>query len=98
MVAMSSSLIGVHGLVFTGEFDPEGIRRTVGQARAAGFDLVEFPLMEPVSFDAAAARAALEAEGMSVTASLGLPQEADISSDDPDVVAAGARLLDVALD
>lgn len=95
---MPTSPIGVHGLVFTGDFDAEGIRRTVGQARTAGFDLVEFPLMEPESFDAATARTALEAEGMRVTASLGLPQEADVSSDDPEVVAAGARLLDVALD
>ncbi len=95
---MSESPIGVHGLVFTGDFDAEGIRRTVGSARAAGFDLVEFPLMEPTTFDAGVARAALEAEGMRVTASLGLPEHADVSSDDAEVVAAGVRLLDVALD
>jgi D-psicose/D-tagatose/L-ribulose 3-epimerase len=97
-VPVTSSLIGVHGLVFTGDFDEEGIRTTVGRAREAGFDLVEFPLMDPGSFDAAVARSALEAEDMRVTASLGLPQEADISSDDPGVVAAGVRLLDTALD
>jgi D-psicose/D-tagatose/L-ribulose 3-epimerase len=32
------------------------------------------------------------------TASLGLPAEADVSSDDPSIVAAGQRLLDMALD
>lgn len=92
------SLIGCHALVFTGEFDKAGIESSVHRARAAGFDLVEFPLMEPTTFDSAAALRALEAEGMKTTASLGLPQEADVSSDDPKVVAAGQELLEVALE
>ena len=92
------SLIGCHALVFTGEFDARGIASSVQRARAAGFDLIEFPLMEPDSFDSATARRAAEAEGLHITASLGLPAEADVSSDDPSTVAAGQRLLDTALD
>jgi D-psicose/D-tagatose/L-ribulose 3-epimerase len=92
------SLIGCHALVFTGEFDAAGIESSVQRARAAGFDLIEFPLMEPTTFDSRRARQALDAEGLQVTASLGLPQEADVSSDDPAVVAAGRQLLEVALD
>jgi D-psicose/D-tagatose/L-ribulose 3-epimerase len=92
------SLIGCHALVFTGEFDARGIASSVQRARAAGFDLIEFPLMEPDSFDSATARRAAEAEGLHITASLGLPAEADVSSDDPSIVAAGQRLLDTALD
>jgi len=93
-----SSLIGCHALVFTGEFDVAGIEGSVRRARRAGFDLIEFPLMEPTTFNSAAARRVLDAEGLHVTASLGLPYEADVSSDDPKVVAAGQRLLEVALD
>jgi D-psicose/D-tagatose/L-ribulose 3-epimerase len=92
------SLIGCHALVFTGEFDARGIASSVQRARAAGFDLIEFPLMEPDSFDSATARRAAEAEGLHITVSLGLPAEADVSSDDPSIVAAGQRLLDTALD
>ena len=92
------SLIGCHALVFTGEFDARGIASSVQRARAAGFDLIEFPLMEPDSFDSATARRTAEAEGLHITASLGLPAEADVSSDDPSIVAAGHRLLDTALD
>src|SRR3954451_22728254 len=92
------SLIGCHALVFTGEFDTAGIESSVRRAKAAGFDLIEFPLMEPTTFDSDRARRALEATGLQVTASLGLPQEADISSDDPAVVRAGRELLAVALD
>ena len=92
------SMIGCHALVFTGEFDTRGITSSVQRARAAGFDLIEFPLMEPDTFDSATARRSAEAEGLHTTASLGLPLEADISSDDPSVVAAGRRLLNAALD
>ena len=61
-----SSLIGCHALVFTGEFDVAGIEGSVQRARRAGFDLIEFPLMEPTTFDSAAARRVLDAEGLHV--------------------------------
>src|SRR3954454_7396774 len=92
------SLIGCHALVFTGEFDAAGIESSVQRARAAGFDLIEFPLMEPSTFDSGRARRALEAEGLHATASLGLPQEADVSRDDAAVVPACRERLEVALD
>jgi D-psicose/D-tagatose/L-ribulose 3-epimerase len=93
-----SSLVGCHALVFTGEFDSAGIESSVQRAGRAGFDLIEFPLMEPATFDSGTARRVVEAEGLHASASLGLPLDADISSDDPSVVAAGRRLLDIALD
>ena len=92
------SMIGCLALVFTGEFDTRGIASSVQRARAAGFDLIEFPLMEPDTFDSETARRSAEEEGLHTTASLGLPLEADISSDDPSIAAAGLRLLNVALD
>ena len=92
------SMIGCHALVFTGEFDTRGIASSVQRARAAGFDLIEFPLMEPDTFDSETARRSAEEEGLHTTASLGLPLEADISSDDSSIAAAGLRLLNVALD
>jgi D-psicose/D-tagatose/L-ribulose 3-epimerase len=84
--------------VFTGEFDTAGIEQSAKRAAQAGFDLIEYPLMDPFSFDAAAARRAVEGEGLQVTASLGLPVDADVSSEDPAIVAAGAALLDAALE
>ena len=93
-----TSPIGCHALVFTGEFDPAGIETSVRRAAQAGFDLIEFPLMDPFSFDSSAARRALDAEGLQVSASLGLHAGADVSSDDPAVVDAGRQLLEAALD
>ena len=85
--------IGCHGLVWTGNYDPDGIRLAVRKTKEAGFDLIEFPLMDPFSFDVDAAKEALDAYGITATGSLGLDQATDISSDDPRAVEAGEALL-----
>ncbi|MDR2999003.1 MAG: sugar phosphate isomerase/epimerase [Microbacterium sp.] len=90
--------IGCHGLVWTGTFDAEGIRRAVEKTAQAGFDLIEFPLMDPFSFDVTAAKDALAEHGLAVSASLGLSEATDITSADPAVVAAGEALLIRAVD
>lgn len=90
--------IGCHGLVWTGTFDAEGIRLAVEKTAQAGFDLIEFPLMDPFSFDVAAAKDALAQHGLAVSASLGLSEATDITSADPAVVAAGESLVIRAVD
>ena len=90
--------IGAHGLVFTGTFDEPGLRRAIEGVRTAGFDLVEIPLMDPESFDSTLARQLLDDNNVAVTASLGLTDATDLSSDDPAVVAAGENVLIRCLD
>jgi D-psicose/D-tagatose/L-ribulose 3-epimerase len=90
--------IGVHGLVFTGQFDQEGVATAVAGAQSAGFDLLEIPLMNPATFDSLAARKVLDGSGLSVSASLGLTAQTDISSTDPHAVAAGKDTLMRCLD
>ncbi|MCP9000327.1 sugar phosphate isomerase/epimerase [Pseudarthrobacter sp. RMG13] len=90
--------IGCHGLVWTGRFDAEGIRYSVQKTREAGFDLVEFPLMDPFSFDVQTAKSALAEHGLAASASLGLSDATDVSSEDPAVVKAGEELLNRAVD
>lgn len=90
--------IGCHGLVWTGTFDAAGIERAVRKTAEAGFDLIEFPLMDPFAFDVGAARRALDEHGLAVSASLGLSDATDVTSDDPAVVAAGEALLMRAVD
>lgn len=90
--------IGCHGLVWTGDFDAAGIQHAVAQTRRAGFDLIEFPLMDPETFDARTAREALEEHSILATGSLGLSDETDISSEDPARVRAGEDLLHRAVD
>ncbi len=90
--------IGVHGLVFTGEFDARGIERAITGAARAGFDLVEFPVFDPGDWDVETTRALLAEHGLQATASLGLPEDRNISSDDPVVVAAGEAFLKEVVD
>lgn len=90
--------IGCHGLVWTGRFDAEGIRLSVEKTKQAGFDLIEFPLMDPFAFDVTAAKSALAEHELAVSASLGLSEATDITSADPAVVAAGEELLLRAVD
>ena len=90
--------LGVHALVFTGGTSPDQVRQAVDSAAAAGYDLLELALMDPDGVDVAAARKAVEGAGIAVTGSLGLAPATDVSSEDPDRVAAGERLLGSALD
>ena len=90
--------LGVHALVFTGGTSREQVRAAVDAAAAAGYDLLELALLDPGNVDVAAARDAVEGAGIAVTGSLGLAPATDVSSEDPDAVAAGERLLFSALD
>lgn len=90
--------IGCHGLVWTGTFDADGIRLSVEKTKEAGFDLIEFPLMDPFAFDVEAARQALAQHDLAVSASLGLSAHTDVTSADPETVARGEALLIQAVD
>lgn len=90
--------VGVHGLVFTGAFDEVGLVRAASGTRAAGFDLLELPLMDPFAFDGAAVRRIIDDHDLAVSASLGLDGAHDVSSEDDATVARGEELLRHAVD
>lgn len=90
--------IGCHGLVWTGRFDADGIRLSTEKTKAAGFDLIEFPLMDQDLLRHGLASSALAEWDLAVSASLGLSEATDVTSADPDVVAAGEALLIRAVD
>ena len=85
--------IGCHASVWTGEFDDAGLRLAIDKTSAAGFDLIEIPLMDPDKADPVAVRQMLDGAGLAATASLGLSEHSDISSEDPEIMAAGEALL-----
>jgi D-psicose/D-tagatose/L-ribulose 3-epimerase len=65
----------------------------VAEAKAAGYDILELSLPGAKNLDTAAAKSVLEDAGLDIVCSRGLAFDADISSDDPSVVARGAKLL-----
>lgn len=91
-------LIGAHALVFSGSFEQAGLTHAIEKTRQAGFDLIEIPLMDPYHFDRMLAARLLRENDLAVSASLGLNESTDLTSEDPAVVAAGERLLEECLD
>jgi D-psicose/D-tagatose/L-ribulose 3-epimerase len=85
--------LGIHALVLEREWDTDAAVRAVRRAAAVGYDLVELPMFDPEQLDLVAVRAALDETGLAVNCSLGLPFDADISSANPEIAAAGERLL-----
>ncbi|QCR20347.1 sugar phosphate isomerase/epimerase family protein [Agrococcus sp. SGAir0287] len=89
--------IGVHGLVFTGEFDESGLVTAIRGAQQAGYDLLELPLMDPYAFDGALVRRILDDHGIAMHASLGLSADTDLAGT-AEQSRAGEALLERALD
>jgi D-psicose/D-tagatose/L-ribulose 3-epimerase len=74
------------------------LTHAIEKTRQAGFDLIEIPLMDPYHFDRMLAARLLRENDLAVSASLGLNESTDLTSEDPAVVAAGERLLEECLD
>jgi|SRR3954447_7045087 D-psicose/D-tagatose/L-ribulose 3-epimerase len=91
-------MIGCHGLVWTGTFDEPSFAGAVDRTLRAGFDLLEIPLLDPYGFDVAGAQRALARQPVTIAASLGLGDDSDISSGEPEKVQAGEQLLGKALE
>src|SRR5437867_2873676 len=89
--------VGVHALVWVGGWSEAECRKAIENSRAAGYDLIEIPVLDPLAIDVAMTRKALEDTGLNATCSLGLSLDTDISSSDPEVVTRGERLLHDAL-
>ncbi|MGI9086031.1 MAG: sugar phosphate isomerase/epimerase family protein [Aeromicrobium sp.] len=90
--------VGCHGSIWTGSFDVDGVRLAVSKTREAGFDLIEIPLMDPEGLDVEATREVLDEYDLAATASLGLRDDIDISSEDPEIVANGEAHLGTCLE
>jgi D-psicose/D-tagatose/L-ribulose 3-epimerase len=89
--------LGIHALVWTGGWSEPEARHAIAESAAAGFDLIEIPVLDPASVDTHMTRRLLDEYGLEAACSLGLRFDADISSADPEVVRRGRELLDGAL-
>jgi len=96
--AVLPNSMGAHALVWIGGLTEAEVRRAAEGAARSGYGVLEVPLLDPGSVDPAMIRRVLEEHGLVASASLGLPFDADVSSEDPEVVARGEHKLEVALD
>ncbi|WP_202813422.1 sugar phosphate isomerase/epimerase family protein [Pantoea sp. A4] len=89
--------VGVHALVWAGDLTPKSVARIVTESKRAGYDFIELSLHDLTDFDQDGLRELLVAEKMGVSCSRGLAFDADVSSEDPVVVARGVQLLEESL-
>ncbi|GAA1910415.1 sugar phosphate isomerase/epimerase family protein [Nocardioides marmoribigeumensis] len=90
--------LGLHALVWVGDWTPRSAEHAISSTAALGFDLIEVPLLDPSTVDGAMTRRLLDEHGLGAACSLGLDPSADVSSEDPAVVARGRDLLGQAVD
>jgi D-psicose/D-tagatose/L-ribulose 3-epimerase len=90
--------LGVHALVWVGDWSDKSAQFAVESTKEVGFDLIELALLDPSATDIAMTKQLLDDNGLGVTASLGLDDDADVSSEDPAVVARGRDRLAAALE
>ena len=67
---------GAHAFVWVADWTTESGSTAIQQAAATGFDFIEIPMLDPASFDAAAAKLTLIDNGIGATCSLVLPKDA----------------------
>ena len=97
-VVVVENQIGIHALVLEREWSTEAAVRAVGTAASIGYDVLELPVFDPALLETAHVRRAAEKRGLTLTCSLGLPFDADVSSADAAVAARGERLLAEVID
>jgi len=90
--------VGIHAMVWKAEFDHPSLRHCIELAARTGYDFLELPLMQPEAVDGRYALKTAQQEGVSLTASLGLPPHKDVSSVDPGIRRAGVEHLMRAVD
>lgn len=90
--------LGIHALVWAGDLSPSSTRHVIEKTRQAGYDLLELSLHGPRLMDLALTRDLLQEHALAVSCSRGLTFAADVSSEDPAVVAQGIALLEEGID
>ena len=85
--------LGIHAFVWTAAASQQDLEMAIERTRELGYDLLEFPRLDPAKFDIAALGRRVAASGLRATLSMGLPVPCDVSSEDADTVRRGEARL-----
>jgi D-psicose/D-tagatose/L-ribulose 3-epimerase len=89
--------IGIHAFVWTGGSTRAEIERAIAQSAELGYRLIEFPRLDPAQVDIGWLARRLQDAGLEVVVTMGLPFSGDISSEDPDAIGRGEKILEAAV-
>lgn len=85
--------LGLHANVWVAGWSEEEADFAISKTAETGFDLIEIPALDASVLRPDETRKKLDAAGIGCTLSLGLNAKSDISSEDPECVAAGEKQL-----
>jgi D-psicose/D-tagatose/L-ribulose 3-epimerase len=85
--------LGIHSFVWTGSSVQKDLEAAINVSHDLGYELIEFPRLNPKAFDVASLARLLQSRHMGVAVTMGLPPDGDISSEDPAKIARGEALL-----
>jgi D-psicose/D-tagatose/L-ribulose 3-epimerase len=85
--------LGIHSFVWTGGQTQDGLEMALEKSAACGYRTIEFAYLRPEKFDLDRLARLAQSLDVEIGVTMGLPREADISSQDEAVVRRGEELL-----
>ena len=85
--------LGIHSFVWTGGETQEGLETALDRSAECDYRLIEFAYLRPEKFDLDRLAKKAQALDIQIAVTMGLPLNADVSSEDPAIVKAGEQLL-----
>ena len=89
--------LGIHTYVWTAASKQQDLEMAMERTSELGYDLLEFPRLDPRKFDIAALGRRRGELGLKAAVSMGLPVDGDVSSEDPAIVRRGEAMLEEAV-
>jgi D-psicose/D-tagatose/L-ribulose 3-epimerase len=85
--------LGIHSFVWTGGQTQDGLEMALERSAACGYRTIEFAYLRPEKFDLDRLARRAQSLDIEIGVTMGLPRDADISSQDEAVVRRGEELL-----
>lgn len=85
--------LGIHSFVWTDGATEQSLISAMEQSAACGYQLIELAYLKPEKFDLDRLAQRARSLGLDIAVTMGLPLEADVSSEDKDAVARGEAIL-----
>ena len=85
--------LGIHSFVWTGGGTQGELETALAKSAECGYRLIEFAYLRPEKFDLGQLAKKAQSLDVEIAVTMGLPLEADVSSEDAAVVRAGEALL-----
>ncbi|MDO8882173.1 MAG: sugar phosphate isomerase/epimerase family protein [Pseudotabrizicola sp.] len=85
--------LGIHSFVWTNGHTQSGLESALEKSAEHGYRMIEFAYLRPERFDLDRLARKAQSLGIEIVVTMGLPHDADVSSEDSAVVAKGTAML-----